>query len=390
MAEKNPNKLYDDIRNIKSDLETVTNVFKDIEDKIKISLNNANEFGGVISRVFKEQLAGYLLGVINGIKGPINNLIDGDRVPGSLKDLTIFLDSVPLAMTREESSVTELASPVVPKDVKITSPVTDGEEIPQNASYNKGGYNPDIVEENTEEDNTPQDTEELNNDSNAPQQEESQPVELGESLKRKLREGIRGNTKKFLYNFKNLVEGYLENMEGDNLEEKYLNLERDILSCYARYNTIYERTKQYVENGNFADNSYDAFNDLCELYESSPQEMKKFKDKDDVVWNRYVSVFAQYLPKLFKKEMGRELGDTSIRESEEPLKKYQVVRTSDVRSMLDSDTSNIESKVVYEFDDKAEAEELAEELNMDISQQERDLVGTEYSVVEKEVSKYTE
>ena len=118
--------------------------------------------------------------------------------------------------------------------------------------------------------------------------------------------------------------------------------------------------------------------------------MKKFKDKEDVVWNRYVAVLSLYLPKLFKKEMGRELGDTPIRESEEPLKKYQVVRTSDVRSMLDSDTSNIDSKVVYEFDDKAEAEELAEELNMDISQQERDLVGTEYSVVEKEVSKYTE
>lgn len=390
MAEKNPNKLYDDIRNIKSDLETVTNVFKDIEDKIKISLNNANEFGGVISRVFKEQLAGYLLGVINGIKDPINNLIDGDRVPGSLKDLTIFLDSVPLAMTREESSVTELASPVVPKDVKITPPVTDGEEIPQNASYNKGGYNPDIVEENTEEDNTPQDTEELNNDNNVPQQEESQPVEMGESLKRKLREGIRGNTRKFLYNFKNLIEGYLENKEGDNLEEKYLNLEDEILAYKTRNNTVYNCVKQYVENGGFAIYSDDAFNDLCELYESSPQEMKKFKDKEDVVWNRYVSVLANYLPKLFKKEMGRELGDTSIRESEEPLKKYQVVRTSDVRSMLDSDTSNIDSKVVYEFDDKAEADELAEELNMDISQQERDLVGTEYSVVEKEVSKYTD
>lgn len=140
MAEsKNPNKLYDGIRSLQDYLESIKTMVADVDTKIKEILNDANDFGGVISRVFKEQLVQYFLPEVQKIGEPLDNLISGDRIPGSLKDLTIFLDSVPLAMIRQEPTITELAEPVVPKDTHIAEPSTTNEidSIPQNTSYNQ-------------------------------------------------------------------------------------------------------------------------------------------------------------------------------------------------------------------------------------------------------------
>ena len=237
MAEKNPNKLYDNIKAIQDSLEAMKNLVDDIKEKVKTTLNDSNEFGGVVARVFKEQLGGYLTPKVEELVKPIQEMINGDRIPGSLKDLTIFLDSVPLAMIREEPEITELASPVVPENVSLNTPAgkveSEVDSLPQNASYQKGV---ESVEEPTEE----------------------APVEgaVQESLNRqnpRLKEGIT---------------------------------------------------------------------------------------------------------------------------------KYQVVRSSDMGSILDKDTSNISDTVVYEFDSKDEADSMAEKLNSTLTQEEKELLGTEYSVKE--------
>ena len=51
-------------------------------------------------------------------------------------------------------------------------------------------------------------------------------------------------------------------------------------------------------------------------------------------------------------------------------------------SILDKDTSNISDTVVYEFDSKDEADSMAEKLNSTLTQEEKELLGTEYSVKE--------
>ena len=139
MAEKDPNKLYNGIKSLQDDLESIRTLVDQIVENSKTLMNDANGFGGVIAKVFKEQMAKYFVPGVQKIAEPIDNLVSGDRVPGSLKDLTIFLDSVPLAMIRQEPSVTELASPVVPKNVNLDTPAgkvtSEVDEIPQNQSY---------------------------------------------------------------------------------------------------------------------------------------------------------------------------------------------------------------------------------------------------------------
>lgn len=151
MAEsKNPNKLYDGIRSLQDYLESIKTMVDDVDTKIKEMLNDANDFGGVISRVFKEQLVQYFLPEVQKVAQPLDNLINGDRVPGSLKDLTIFLDSVPLAMIRQEPTITELAEPVVPKDTHLDEPATvesDVDKIPQNASFQNPVENNEVPAE---------------------------------------------------------------------------------------------------------------------------------------------------------------------------------------------------------------------------------------------------
>lgn len=136
MVDKNPNKLYEGIKDLQDNLEAIKNLVGEVGSKIKGILIDTDEFGGVINRVFKEQLANYFLPSVQKIAEPIDDLISNTDVPGSLKGLTIFLDSIPLAMVRQEPTVSELAEPIVPKDTKLSEPKgSEIEELPSNASY---------------------------------------------------------------------------------------------------------------------------------------------------------------------------------------------------------------------------------------------------------------
>ena len=75
MAEKNPNKLYDNIKAIQDSLEAMKNLVDDIKEKVKTTLNDSNEFGGVVARVFKEQLGGYLTPKVEELKSKLEEAL---------------------------------------------------------------------------------------------------------------------------------------------------------------------------------------------------------------------------------------------------------------------------------------------------------------------------
>lgn len=95
MAKKNVETLYKNIFNIKESLQ----------DAISVALETSNlaaEFGGEISRVITSQINDYLVPTIS-------KFIEDPNTPGSVAPLITFLDSVPLAMTRQEPAADVIA-----------------------------------------------------------------------------------------------------------------------------------------------------------------------------------------------------------------------------------------------------------------------------------------
>lgn len=370
MAEKNPNKLYDGIKSLQDKLNAIKELVADINRDAKELMNDANDFGGVVSRIFKEQMAKYFIPETVKIAEPVDKLIAGDRVPGSLKDLTIFLDSVPLAMIRQEPSISELASPVIPDEAVIAVPEPVGkstnpvDELPQNISYQNMGTSDVPVEDSTVE-----------SPSEAAEVEETS---FGESIKRNINESLRGGTNAFIDNFIEVMSSYFET------EQDWLDFESTICSIKQdrRYSATPAAIRHYVQGGSLDVYYGDARNTLSEIYQNTEDEAKKFaKISDDKMWERYVNVMATYLPKAFKKVMGRELCSKPLNESKNSSK-YHVVRCSSIGSTLPEDASGIEDHVVFEFNTKEEAEERAEFLNSGILPEEFEILGTEYKVVE--------
>ena len=121
MARKNIEALYDILFTMRSSMEEIC---QDAESL----LNDVSEYGGELNRVLKEQLSKYF------IPG-LTKLIKDENTPGSIIGLIRFMDSLPLAMTRVEPSVENVA-PVVPQNANIDRPVnSEVDTLPANASY---------------------------------------------------------------------------------------------------------------------------------------------------------------------------------------------------------------------------------------------------------------
>lgn len=134
MARKNIEALYDVLFTMRSNLE-------DIVQDAEGLLNDVAEYGGEMNRVLKEQLSKYF---IPGLTA----LIKDEKTPGSIIGIIRFMDSLPLAMTRVEPSVENVA-PVVPQNASIDRPVNSAvDTLPQNASYQN---QPTQVQESQEE-----------------------------------------------------------------------------------------------------------------------------------------------------------------------------------------------------------------------------------------------
>lgn len=131
----------------------------------------------------------------------------------------------------------------------------------------------------------------------------------------KLNEAIRGNTKQFVQNVENWLEGF-----GDEIWE---NLRVDIqgLQEYARYGTLNEAIREYVEGGSLDCYYDDVRKTLNELYENTPEEIEKWSDyPTDKLWKRYINVMCLYIPKAYKKHTGKELDMRKDPESEYSIK----------------------------------------------------------------------
>lgn len=355
MADKNPNKLYDRIKTIKGSLESMISTVDSIQEEVKQLLADSDDFGGVISKVFKEQLAKYFTPELAKIVDPVKNLMDGDRVPGSLKDLVVFLDSVPLAMVREEPSVAELAAPVVPENANIEAPVGDSkvsndvDDLPANASFD----NPPAASEETEE--------------------------LSESKK-----SVHSRVRESRYPFLKLREGALNGFKyidfsKDEDQERWRKSERGkqegdwwLNKCHVEDTNRFEGSNLQGTLGSWV--SYDA-----------KESMEKFGKifVDDATDKPVDATYAASLIKTWGEPKSRV---KEAKEDESTIEIYQVVRTSTEGSPLGEDVANLEDSVVYEFDKKEDAEEKAKELNDTVTPEEKALLGTEYKVEKRKVS----
>ena len=358
MAEKDPNKLYDRIKDIKGSLESIISTVEDIQDNCKELLADSDAFGGVISRVFKEQIAKYFIPELTKIVEPIKRVTDGDRVPGSLKDLVVFLDSVPLAMVREEPSVAELAAPVVPENVNIEAPVGDSkvtseiDEIPSNASF------------------------------------ENQPVE--DTVEKVLPESKKSLSKRMResrHPFLKLREGAFDNFHyidfsKEEDQERWRNSER------GKQEGDWWLNRCHVENTNKFDssNSEGLFGGWASV--DAKHSMEEFgkvfvddatgKPVDPSYVRSLIKTWGEPKEKITEaKKVKTERGDIDI---------YQVKRTSTMGSSLGEDVAKLEDHVVYEFNTKEEAEEKAKALNDTVTPSEKELFGTEYKVDKRTIS----
>lgn len=111
---KSVEELYNGIFTIRESLQEVVQLAGDV-----VTMSQA--FGGEIPRVLTEQFSSYFIPAIT-------KFIDDEETPGAMTPLITFLDSVPLAMTREEPQPQQLppaAAPATPLAEPPTGP-TEG------------------------------------------------------------------------------------------------------------------------------------------------------------------------------------------------------------------------------------------------------------------------
>lgn len=123
MAKKNVEELYKSIFSIKEALQDAVQLASE-------SANIAQSFGGEIAKVITAQLNQYFIPAVS-------RYIDDENTPGAMSPLITFLDSVPLAMTRQEPEPEEI-TPAPIKNSLATPPGQDqisDQGVPAEGSY---------------------------------------------------------------------------------------------------------------------------------------------------------------------------------------------------------------------------------------------------------------
>lgn len=117
----------------KESVEKIYNIIFDMRDKLLELNSKAGElvnsvagYGGIISSIITDQINKYFI-------TDITHLIDDKETPGSIIGLINFLDSVPLAMTREEPKPEEIAPDSSNIEANLNTPPSS--ELPRNDSY---------------------------------------------------------------------------------------------------------------------------------------------------------------------------------------------------------------------------------------------------------------
>ena len=124
MAKKSIESLYDVLFNMRKLME-------DLVQNATGLVNDVNDYGGELNRVVKEQMQKYYIPAIQ-------NLTKDENTPGSIIGIIRFMDSLPLAMTRVEPQVEQVAPVEQPNaniDMPVQSSAAPEEAIPLNTSY---------------------------------------------------------------------------------------------------------------------------------------------------------------------------------------------------------------------------------------------------------------
>lgn len=157
------------------------------------------------------------------------------------------------------------------------------------------------------------------------------------SSEKKLKESIRGNTKKFIDNVIDHLNSHLVDKEG------WKGMEADLLGLmkYGRPQSLNQAIREYVEGGSLDVYYNQVSRTLNKLYENTPEEIEKWeKYPDDKKWDRYINIMVTYIPRAFKKVMGRDLGDLTNEEIRESLDKFYVKKRLSERGLTRSERHN--------------------------------------------------
>ena len=416
MAKKSIESLYDVLFNMRK-------IMEDLVQNATGLVNDVNDYGGELNRVVKEQMQKYYIPAIQ-------NLTKDENTPGSIIGIIRFMDSLPLAMTRVEPQVEQVAPVEQPNaniDMPVQSSATPEEAIPLNTSYENPipGAAPEAPATPVEQ----------------PMAESKKswrdPFESYEELEKYCAECLddwgepgQGPSDSRFVTFarkvliacslkdkdmlKKLAYDYADQRLVNPVYEELMNFLRDGLKESCDSEKIKESEEACPVCGK----------DPCEC---KPEEIQEAKKSTDICFGTALAKKKDQLNKItnnsdliaFVKSVCEPLANdaeqeaylnnmiTTIKRSafsralmfvyniilkgegqgviKESIVKYSVTRKSNMSSPLGEDLANLEDQEVALFNTEEEANERCDLLNKGVLPEEKDLFGTEYVVEKKEI-----
>ena len=331
------------IENIFTSLSSINDSLTKVIDQAKKMSADSSVFDGEIARVLGEQLDRYFIPAVAKLR-------DDETVPGSIIGITQFLDSIPLAMARQGFSSSEYNLPEVNQTEVSTGIETPEGSAPLTATEEQGTVSNAV-------DELPRNISYAN--------PEGVPVEEAPVEDATLTESK--DAASCIKDAKNWD-------EFDNCilskSDWWFNRFSILVDKYAKAKAIEAIRKQGLSK------------------EEEDEAIRDVKRGEEVFYKKLDFKVAKALAlKVDHPDLNKYFtsdADNTVEKVQESYSKYRVIRSSSVGSTLDEDLARIEPVVVAEYDTEEEAKEVADKLNATIDGEEKDLLGTEYSVECKE------
>lgn len=332
MAKKSIESLYDVLFNMRKLME-------DLVQNATGLVNDVNDYGGELNRVVKEQMQKYYIPAIQ-------NLTKDENTPGSIIGIIRFMDSLPLAMTRVEPQVEQVA-PIAQPNANIDMPVQTTapaeEEIPLNTSYENPvpGAAPEAPATPIEQ----------------PMVESKKswcdPFESYEELEKYCAE---------------CLDDWSEPGQGPS-DSRFVTLARKVLTaCSLKDKDMLKKLAYDYVDQRLVNPVYEELMNFLRDGLKESCGSKKIEEAEEVC-----------------PACGKNPCECEKEEIKESITKYSILRKSNKESSLGEDIANLEDKEVCLFDTEEAAQERCDLLNKGVLPEEKDLFGTEYVVEKKEI-----
>ena len=306
------------IENIFTSLSSINDSLTKVIDQAKKMSADSSVFDGEIARVLGEQLNNYFIPTITKLR-------DDESTPGSMIGLSQFLDSIPLAMARQGFSSSEYNLPEVDE-----AEVSTGIETPEGSAPIK------------QEDLTP------GEDATMPSAVNNEVDNLPRGIS-------------------------YANPEGDQSEVN--RPEEPVLTESYKFDSCISKAENWDEFDDCIMSKSDAwFDRFCRAVDKYAKSTGSGSEDGTEVFYKEIGLEAA---KAIATEIDKRSNKAKITEA---YNKYRVVRTSTMGTSLDEELAKVEPVVVAEYDTEEDAKAAAEKLNETVDAEERDLLGTEYSV----------